>query len=48
MTKKRRKPKRQHRWVESDMWRGDPEALAALAHIKGIGYKSKSLKGLNK
>ncbi|MED4129477.1 hypothetical protein [Shouchella miscanthi] len=43
---KREEFKKLHRWINSEVWRGDPEALEALSHIKGIGdYKSKKKSG---
>lgn len=38
---KKKEFKKPHQWISSDVWRGDPEALKTLRHIKGIGYKTK-------
>jgi hypothetical protein len=43
---KREEFKKPHRWINSEVWRGDPEALEALSHIKSIGnYRSKKESG---
>ncbi|MBM7838352.1 hypothetical protein JOC54_001608 [Alkalihalobacillus xiaoxiensis] len=34
----KKKYKEPHVWHEQFTWRGDPVALEALEHIKGIGY----------